>query len=170
LLPTARVMAVLVNPTSPIISDFAVRDLQSAARTLGLQLAVLPASAEGDFEPAFATLVQLQASGLVIGPDAFFISHRERLAALAIRHAVPAISQFREFAVAGGLLTYGGSRAELAHLAGVYTSRILKGEKPANLPVQQVLKAELIINLKTAKALGLTIPATLLARADEVID
>jgi putative tryptophan/tyrosine transport system substrate-binding protein len=170
LLPTARIMAVLVNPTSPIISDIAVRDLQAAAGTLGLQLVILHASTEGDFDTVFAKLVQLQASGLVIAPDAFFISHRERLAELTIRHAVPAISQFREFAMAGGLLTYGGSRAELAHLAGVYTGRILRGEKPADLPVQQVMKAELIINLKTAKALGLTIPATLLARADEVID
>jgi putative tryptophan/tyrosine transport system substrate-binding protein len=170
LLPTTDTFALLVNPASPLIAETATRDLQSAAHALGLKLSILNASTERDFETAFATLAQIRASGLLIVPDAFFISHREQLAALTLRHAVPSITQFREFAEAGGLMTYGGSRTELAHQVGLYTGRILKGEKPADLPVQQTMKAELIINLKTAKALGLIIPPTLLARADEVID
>jgi putative ABC transport system substrate-binding protein len=170
LIPTAKIVALLVNPTSPAAGTLS-RDLLAAARTLGLQLHVLHAAAERDFETAFATLVQLRARGLVIASaDPFFTGRREQLAALALRHAVPTVYQYREFAAAGGLMSYGGSIADTYRLAGVYTGRILKGEKPADLPVQQSTKVELIINLKTAKALGLEVPRTLIARADEVIE
>jgi ABC-type uncharacterized transport system substrate-binding protein len=170
LIPTATVVALLVNPTSSTLAETTTRDARAAARTLGLEIHVLHASAERDFDTAFANLVQRQAGALMIAPDAFFNSHLEELAALALRHAVPTIYQFREFTTAGGLMSYGGSITEAYRLAGVYTGRILKGEKPADLPVQQSTKVELIINLKTAKALGLTVPATVLARADEVIE
>jgi putative ABC transport system substrate-binding protein len=135
-----------------------------------VQLHVLHASTENDFDTVFATLVQLRTGALVIGNDTFFISRSERLAALALRHAVPAAYQFRAFAAAGGLLSYGSGLTDLYRLVGVYTGRILKGEKPADLPVQQATKVELIINLKTAKALGLTVSLPLLGRADEVIE
>jgi putative tryptophan/tyrosine transport system substrate-binding protein len=170
LIPTATVVAVLVNPTSPSIAEPFLRALQPAARALGLQLYVLNASTERDFDTVFATFVQLRTGVLVIAPDALFISRSDQLAKLTLRHAVPAITQFREFAAAGGLMSYGGSFTAGARLAGVYTGRILKGEKPADLPVQQSTKVELIINLKTAKALGLTFPPSLLGRADEVIE
>src|SRR6516225_9165874 len=137
LLPTATSIALLINPTSPAISDPQSRDLQMAAGKLGLQLHVLHASTEREIETAFATLVQAQASGLVIGPDVFFNTRSEQLAALALRHAVPVIYQYREFAAAGGLMSYGTNIAATFHLTGVYTGRILKGEKPADLPVQQ---------------------------------
>ena len=169
LVPTATIIALLVNPTNPN-AETLLRDLQAAARTLGLQLHVLRASTERDFDTVFATLVQLRAGALVIGTDPLFISRSEQLAALTVRHAVPAIFQFREFAAAGGLMSYGGSSTDSYRLAGVYTGRILKGEKPADLPVQQATKIELIINLKTAKALGLTVSLPLLGRADEVIE
>src|SRR5215210_2397264 len=169
LVPAASIMAFLVNPTSPS-ADTQLRDLQALARTTGRQLRVLHASTERDLDTVFATLVQLRAGGLVIGPDAFFNSRSEHLAALTVRHAVPAIFQFRAFAVAGGLVSYGGSLAELNRQSGVYTGRILRGEKPADLPVQQSTKVELIINLRTAKALGITVPDHLLRRADEVIE
>jgi putative tryptophan/tyrosine transport system substrate-binding protein len=167
--PKATIVALLVNPTSPF-AETTSRDLQAASRTLGLQLHVLHASTARDIDDAFATLVQLQAGALVIGSDPFFVSRIEKLAELTVRHAVPTIYQYREFAVAGGLMSYGGSLPDSFRTAGIYTGRILKGEKPADLPVQQSTKVELILNLKTAKALGLTVPLTLLGRADEVIE
>jgi putative tryptophan/tyrosine transport system substrate-binding protein len=169
LVPTATVMALLVNPTSPL-AETLVRDAQAAARTLGLRLHVLHASIERDFDSVFAALIQLRAGALVIGADAFFTNRSEQLAALALRHAVPAIYAIREFTEAGGLISYGPSIADSWRLMGIYTGRILKGEKPADLPVQQVTKVELVINLKAAKALGVTFPLTLLGRADEVIE
>ena len=135
-----------------------------------MQLHILNASTERDFDTVFANLVQLRASALVIAPDAMFISRSEQLGALTLRHGVPAITQFREFAAAGGLMSYGASFTDAARQVGVYTGRILKGEKPADLPVQQSTKVELTINMKTAKALGLTVPPALLARADELIE
>jgi len=169
LVPSASVVALLINPTHPAAETLS-RDLQAAARTLGLELHILHASTEHDFDAVFATLAQVRAGALVIGADAFFVSRSEQLAALAVRHAVPAIFQYRPFAAAGGLMSYGGNVTEPYRQVGIYTGRILKGEKPADLPVQQSTKVELIINLKTAKALGLTIPLPLLGRADEVIE
>jgi putative tryptophan/tyrosine transport system substrate-binding protein len=169
LVPTATVIAVLINPTRSNV-DTETRELQAAANQLRIKLHVLNASADGDFDTVFAHLVELHAGGLVISGDPFFNSRSEQLAALAIRHAVPAVYQFHEFAAAGGLVSYGSSITNTHRLAGIYTGRILKGEKPADLPVQQSTKVELIINLKTAKELGIEIPATLLARADEVIE
>jgi putative ABC transport system substrate-binding protein len=169
LLPSARTIAVLFNPTNPI-AGIQSREAEAAARTLGVQLHILHASSEGDFDAAFARMAQLKADGLVIAPDALFVRHKEQLAALTLRDAVPAIYAYREFVEAGGLMSYGDSQAEAGHQVGLYTGRILKGEKPADLPVQQITKIELIINLKTAKALGLTFPITLLGRADEAIE
>ena len=169
LVPTAAVVAVLVNPTSPT-ADSQWKDLQAAARALGLQLHVLHASTEGEFDTVFVTLLQLRAGGLVVASDTFFATHSEQLAALTVRHAVPAIHQSRDFSTAGGLTSYGGSFVESHRQAGVYTGRIIKGDKPADLPVQQVTKVELFVNLKTAKTLGVTVPLPLLARADEVIE
>jgi putative tryptophan/tyrosine transport system substrate-binding protein len=167
--PTASVMALLVNPTNlPLGADS--RNVQMAARALGLQLHVLNASNEHEFDSVFTTLLNLRVDALVIGADAFFTSRSGQLAALTVRHAVPAIYQTREFAAAGGLLSYGGIQLQGFQLAGVYAGRILKGEKPADLPVQQSTKVELFINMKTAKVLGLTVPITLLGRADEVIE
>jgi putative ABC transport system substrate-binding protein len=168
--PMATIVALLVNPTSTNLAESAVTELQAAARTLGLQLHVLHASTKRDFDMAFASLAQLRAGGLVITADAFFTSQMEQLAALAVRHAVPTIYQWRKFVTAGGLMSYGGDVTESDRLAGLYTGRILKGEKPADLPVQQASKVELIINLKTARALGIRFPLPLLARADEVIE
>jgi putative ABC transport system substrate-binding protein len=168
LVPTANVLALLVNPTNPG-AEIQLRDLQVAARTLALQLHVLQASTENDIDDALSTLDKLKARGLVIGADAFFNSRSKQLATLALRYAVPAIYQYREFTAAGGLMSYGASR-DSYRLAGIYTGRILKGEKPTDLPVQQSTKIELFINLKTAKALGLTVPISLLGRADEVIE
>ena len=167
--PTATSLGALVNPTNPNAATHA-RELQSAARALGFRLEMLHATSERDFDGVFARLAELKAGGLVIGTDGLFISRGEELGALAARHAMPAIFQFRAFAAAGGLMSYGGSLADMYRQSGVYTGRILKGEKPADLPVQQVTKVELILNLKTAKALGLTIPLPLLGRADEVIE
>jgi putative ABC transport system substrate-binding protein len=168
--PGTSSIALLINPTSPILTKTSIEDGQAAARSLGLKLHVLNASTERDFDVVFANLIQLRAGGLVIGTDAFFSSRLEQLAALSVRHAVPTVYHFREFAAAGGMISYGGSITDVFHGAGVYTGRILKGEKPADLPVQQVTKVELIINLKTAKALGLNIPLPLIGRADEVIE
>ena len=170
LVPTASIVALLVNPAYPTVAETDTKDVQAAARTLGLKLHVLNASSEDDFDAVFAKLIQLRAGGLVIGGGSFFASQRTQLAALTVRHAVPAISEYREFAAAGGLLSYGADIAEAYRLAGIYTGRILKGDKPADLPVQQATKVELYINLKTAKALGLTVPNTLIGRADEVIE
>jgi putative tryptophan/tyrosine transport system substrate-binding protein len=166
--PTS-VLGLLVNPDNPNLAVPIARDLQAAARTLGLQLYVLHASKERDFDGVFASLTQLRAGGLVIGPDTLFGTRLEQLAALARRNAVPAIYADREFAVAGGLMSYGGSFNDAWRIVGGYAGRILKGEKPADLPVQQGTKVVLTINMKTANALGLTIPETLLATADEVI-
>ena len=170
LVPTATIVALLVNPTNPDLAEPATKDLQAAARTLGVQLHVLHASAERDFDAVFSSLVQQRVSALVIVNDALFSTRVEQLAVLAIRHAVPAVYQFREFVAAGGLMSYGTGFIDAFRQVGVYTGRILGGEKPADLPVQQTTKAELIINLKTAKALGLTVPTALLVRADEVIE
>jgi putative ABC transport system substrate-binding protein len=170
LIPAATVVGLLVNPTNPSLAETQSRDLQTAARTLGLDLHVLRASIEGDFDSAFATLVRLHAGGLVIGADTFFNSRSELLAALATRHAIPAISPYRDFAAAGGLMSYGGGVVAGSRQAGVYTGRILNGERPADLPVQQSTKVDLIINLKTAKTLGLKVPLTLQVAADEVIE
>ena len=167
--PAAATIAALVNPTNPNAETLS-RSLQDAARTLGLQLHVLKASTERDIETAFVTLAQLRASGLVIPSDVFLITQEERLAAWALRHGMPAVFQPRSAATAGGLISYSGNALDVYRQAGVYTGRILKGEKPADLPVQQATKLELVINLKTAKALGLTVPLPLLARADEVIE
>ena len=169
LVPTAVVIALLINPTNPNAENL-LRDYQVAARTLALQLHVMHARNERDFDTVFATLIQMRAGALVIGADTFFISRSKQLAALALGHVVPAIFQYREFAAAGGLMSYGGSLTDAYRQVGIYTGRILKGEKPADLPVQQSTRAELIINLKTAKALGLEVPPSLLARADEVIE
>ena len=170
LVPTATIVALLVNPTNPTLAETITRDLEVAARTLGVQLHVLHASSEREIDTAFATLVELRAGAVVIGADAFFSSRSEQLAALTLRHAVPAIYQYREFVSAGGLMSYGSTVADTYRPLGVLTGRILKGEKPAELPVQQATKVELIINMKTAKALGLTVPLPLLGRADEVIE
>lgn len=170
LLPAATSMALLVNPTKSVNAQTEPTDLQNAAQTLGLQLHVVQASSERDFDTVFATLDEIKVQGLMIGLDPLFTANNGRLAALAIGHAFPTISAYREFPAAGGLMSYGGDISESWRLAGVYTGRVLKGEKPADLPVQQSTKVTLIINLKTAKQLGLTIPATLLASADELID
>jgi len=169
LVPTTT-MALLVNPTSPTLSESSTRDVQAAARARGVKIHVLHASTELDFDTVFATLVQLRAGGLVIGPDSFFTSRAEELGALALRHRVPAIYQYPEFTASGGLMSYGGSLTEAYHEVGIYTGRILKGEKPADLPVQQFTKVELIINLRTARALGLTVPLPLIGRANELIE
>ncbi len=169
LLPAATVFALIVNPTTPL-GQIESSALLETARVLGLELHVLQATSERDFDEVFSRLTQLHSSALLIATDGLFTSRSERLAMLALRHAIPAISSNLEFAAAGGLISYGSSVSDGMWMAGVYTGRILKGEKPSDLPVQQSTKIELKINLKTAKALGLTVPPALLARADEVFE
>jgi putative tryptophan/tyrosine transport system substrate-binding protein len=172
LLPTATTVAVLINPNNhPAVVEAQITQAQALAHPLGLQMIhVLKATTERDLDSAFSTAIQRGAGGLVIAPDTFFSGQSAQLAALALRHAVPTISPYREFVTAGGLMSYGGSLIDQYRLVGVYVGRILNGEKPADLPVQQVSKVELIINLKTAKALGLSVAPSLLGRADEVIE
>jgi len=170
LLPSATLIAVLVNPTNPTIGEPFVRDLEAAAHTLRFKLLVLHASTERDLDTAFATLLQQRADALVISPDQFLTTRIEQLAQLTLRHGIPAISQLRQFATAGGLTSYGSSETEYYRPVGVYTGRILNGEKPGDLPVLRSSKVELIINMKTAKVLGITFPLTLLGRADEAIE
>jgi putative ABC transport system substrate-binding protein len=172
LLPTATILAVLINPINhPSYVEAQIQQTQAVSHALGLQTVhVLQATTEADLDKAFSTAIQRGAGGLVIAPDTFFSGQSAQLAALALRHAVPTISSYREFVTAGGLMSYGGSLTDQYRLVGVYAGRILKGEQPANLPVQQITKVEFIINLKTARALGLTIPLPLIGRADEVIE
>jgi len=170
MVPKASVMALMVNPANPSLAEANTKELQAAARTLGLELQVLNASTERDFDGVFAKVTELRAGGLVIGPDPLFTSRSEQLGALTVQHAVPAVYENREFAIAGGLMGYGGSLTESYRTAGNYTGRVLKGDKPADLPVQQVTKVEMYVNLKTAKALGVNVPEALIGRADEVIE
>jgi putative tryptophan/tyrosine transport system substrate-binding protein len=170
MVPTVTIIALLVNPTTTPLAEIMTRDLHAAARTLGLRLHVLHASSEREIDTAFATLVQLRAGALVIGTDALFNSRSEQLAALTVRHAVPAIYQYREFVSAGGLMSYGTTVVDTYRAVGVCAGRILKGERPAELPVQQATRLELIINMNTAKALSLTVPLPLSGRADELIE
>jgi putative tryptophan/tyrosine transport system substrate-binding protein len=170
LLPLVTVMALLVSPVVPRYSETTIRLSQAAADAAGLQLHVLRASSEGDFDAVFESLIKLRAGALVIAPDNLFTAHSEQLAALTVSHALPAIYEFRRFVAAGGLLSYGSSETEYYRLVGTYAARILRGDKPADLPVQRSTKVELMVNLKTAKALGLNVPQTLLARADEIIE
>jgi putative ABC transport system substrate-binding protein len=170
LIPAGRVMGLLVNPDDPGAAEPQEREVLRVARTLGLDVHVLNAGAERDLEAVFAKLAELRASGLMISGDVFFASHTEQLAALAVRHAIPAVYTRRDFAMAGGLLSYGTELTDSYRLAGFYTGRVLKGDKPADLPVQQATKVQLIINLKAAKALGIVIPLPLQGRADELIE
>jgi putative ABC transport system substrate-binding protein len=169
LIPTAKIVGLLVNPEDPR-AEAQSKDMQDAAHALGLQIHVLNASTQDEIDTAFAGFVQLRADALMVGTGELFYRRPERLAALAARHRMPAIYQLRLFAAAGGLMSYGASLTDAYHLAGIYTGRILKGEKPADLPVQQAVRFELVINLKTAKALGLHIPTKVLVLADEMIE
>ena len=168
--PKATKIALLVNPTSPALADPLSRQLQAAAKSLALKLQVVRASSLGELEAVFASLRELQVGALVIASDPFLNSHSEQIAGLALHNSMPTMHQYREFPAAGGLMGYGGAITDSYRLVGEYTGRVLKGEKPADLPVQQLTKVELVINLKTAKALGLEVPPALLARADEVIE
>jgi putative ABC transport system substrate-binding protein len=168
--PAATVFGLLVNPTSSANAQASTKLANAAADALGLRLQILDASTEDDFDVAFATLVKLRAGGLVISNDTFYVTRHEQLAAASVRYAMPAISSSREFTAAGGLMSYSGNYTETHRQAGVYAGRILKGEKPSDLPVVRSTKVELFVNLKAAKALGLTIPLALLGRADEVIE
>jgi len=170
LIPAARVVALLVDPNDPAAAQPQKREVLRAAPTLGLEVHVLNAGTEREFDSVFAKLNELQVSALMISAGVFFTSHVEQLGTLAARHAIPAIYARRGFATAGGLLAYGSDITESYRLAGIYTGRVLKGEKPADLPVQQATKVELIINLKAAKALGINVPLPILGRADEVIE
>jgi putative ABC transport system substrate-binding protein len=168
-LPTAAVIAVVANPTSPT-APLQLKNLYTASKTLGVQLHVLHASTEREFDSAFTALSQLRAAGLVFTSDPYFANRSQQLAALAVRHAVPAITQSRDFPMAGGLMSYGGDFTQSHRHAGIYAGRVLKGEKPSDLPVQQVTKVELFINLKAAATLGITIPTSLIGGADAVIE
>lgn len=170
LVPTATTVAVLVNPTNPALVESTTSVLRASANRLGVQLTVLRASSDLDFDAVFASIAKQHAGALVIGADPLFTSRQEQLAQLTLRNKLPAVYEFREFAAAGGLLAYGASLTETFRSAGIYAGRILKGDKPADLPVQQAAKVELSINLKTAKSFGLTVPLSLLGRADEVIE
>jgi putative ABC transport system substrate-binding protein len=170
LIPAARVIALPVNPANPAVAEPQEREVLAAARAFGLEVRVLHATRERDFDGVFAKLIELHAAGLVISVDAFFTSHSQQLAGLAVRHAVPAVSGRREFAMSGGLLSYGSDITDSYRIAGFYTGRILKGDKPTDLPVQQATKMELVLNLKAAKALDIAIPLSLSGRADELIE
>src|SRR5262244_3174901 len=170
LLPSVTTMGLLVNPAVPALAAPVSRISQAAAHSLGLHLHVVHASSDRDFDAVFEKLIQIHASALVIGPDNLFTAHSEQLAMLTVRHALPAVYEFRKFAAAGGLMSYGSSETEYYRLVGTYAGRVLKGDKPANLPVQQSTKVELVLNLKTAKALGVTVPLPVSGRADEVIE
>jgi len=170
LLPSVTTMGLLVNPAVPALAAPVSRISQAAAHSLGLHLHVVHASSDRDFDAVFEKLIQLHAGALVIGPDNLFTAHSEQLAMLTVRHALPAVYEFRKFAAAGGLMSYGSSETEYYRLVGTYAGRVLKGDKPANLPVQQSTKVELVLNLKTAKALGVTVPLPVSGRADEVIE
>ena len=170
LAPQSGVIALLVNPNDAPIAERTIREVQQAADAKGRQLRILKAGTDGEIDTAFTTLAHLQIGALVIGGDTFFSSQGDRLAALAARHAIAAIYEWREFATAGGLISYGPSVTGTYRRAGIYTGKILNGAKPADLPVEQPAKFELVVNLKTAQALGLTIPPQILARADEVIE
>jgi putative ABC transport system substrate-binding protein len=170
LVPEAKVIALLVNPDVPVFTEPLIRDMQEVARLKGVQLPILKASSDDEIDAAFGTFAQLHANALLIAGDPFFASRPEKLAALASHHAIPAVYQGRPFVEAGGLVSFGPNYAAAARQAGIYAGRILKGEKPADLPVQQPTEFNLFINLKTAKALGLTVPQSLLLRADEVIE
>jgi putative ABC transport system substrate-binding protein len=170
LVPEAKVVVLLVNPTNPANAANDAKDAQKAASNLGLRLHVLEATSDQDFENIFATLLQMRAGGLLLGTDVLFTSHKEKLIAFTLGNSVPSISPYREYARAGGLMSYGGDILNSWRLAGAYTGRVLKGERPADLPVQQATKVELVVNLNTAKTLGLTVPQTLLVAADEVIE
>src|SRR3954451_10798847 len=170
MVPAATVMALLTNPTNPSIAQVQARDVPAAAIKLGLRVHVLNASAQADFDPVFASLRKLGVGGLVIGADTFLNARSEQVAALAVRHAIPTVSPYRQFTRAGGLMSYGANIAAASRQAGVYTGRILKGEKAADLPIEQPKLFELSINVKSAKALGVAVSPTLLARADEVIE
>jgi putative ABC transport system substrate-binding protein len=170
LVPKADTIGLLVNPTNRVLTEFQTRDLKEIAQSLGVSLPVLMASTDNDLEAAFNRATESKVKALVIGADAFLNSRSDTLAALAIRHQFPAIAPYREFPSAGGLISYGGNIAEASRLAGIYTGRILKGEKPGDLPVQEATKVEMILNLKTAKLLGVQISPAILTTANEVIE
>jgi putative ABC transport system substrate-binding protein len=168
--PGARRIGLLVNPNNPVVAETATRSVQSAASRLGVAIEVVKATSSQEIDAAFATLAEKQVDGLVVSPDPLAGGNRAQLATLAVRHALPAVFPFRDFARAGGLMSYGPDDTDRYRLVGVYTARILKGEKPADMPVQQPTSFQLVINLQTARALGITVPPTMLGRADEVIE
>jgi putative tryptophan/tyrosine transport system substrate-binding protein len=170
ILPKAAIIAVLINPNDPITANSETTDMRSAARSIGQQIEILQAGTERDIDTAFARLIDMRADALVVAPDALFATQTQKLVALAARHAIPALYWRREFAEAGGLMSYGSSLKDAMRAVGVYAGRILKGARPGDLPVQQPTKFELVVNVKAAKAIGLTIPESFLARADEVIE